>query len=100
MLDSPRFFVSRNKREIARLVGDRALHRLDRAERIEPHVGDEPLEDIGLRLDGENARGTSGERRDEERIGADIRADIDEAKVGPDALDEDASALADRNIAA
>ena len=56
MLDLPRFLVSRNKVKSPGLSATAQLHRLYGAEGVEPHIGGEPLEDVGLGLDREDAR--------------------------------------------
>jgi hypothetical protein len=66
--------------ELARLVGGGAGHRLDCPERVLADVVGEPVEDLGQRLDGEDARIGPGPGGHEQRIGADIRADIDEGE--------------------
>ena len=49
----------------------------------------QPIEDLGMRLDGEDLRTRAGHRRDRQRIAADIGTDVDEheAFLGP-AADE------------
>ena len=67
--------------ELAGLVGDRAGDRLDGAERVLADVVGQAVEDLGLRLDGEDPAGAAGAGRHEEGIAADIRADVHEGET-------------------
>src|SRR5215218_7101782 len=76
------------ERQLAQLVGDGAGDRLDGAEGVEADVVGQAVEDVGVRLDRENARRRPGERGHGQRIGADAGADVDEGEAPDEAAYE------------
>ena len=62
-------------------VGHGAIERFHIGEAILPDIVNEALEDLRLRFDGEDARARTRMGGDEQRIAADIGADVDEDEI-------------------